>query len=46
VFNDVSLFASGADVLVSDQDMLRSAVIGAPTGLSASYVIVLRVLTK
>jgi hypothetical protein len=41
VFSGVSLFASGADASVSDQDTLRAAIVSAPTGLGASYVIVL-----
>ncbi|MCL1978446.1 MAG: InlB B-repeat-containing protein [Candidatus Bathyarchaeota archaeon] len=41
VFSGVSFFVSGADVSVVDQDTLRAAVIGAPTGLGVSSVIVL-----
>jgi len=41
IFNEVSPFAVGTTVTVSDQDTLKSAVISAPTGLESSYVIAL-----
>jgi uncharacterized repeat protein (TIGR02543 family) len=41
VFSSVSLFVSGSDVPILDQDTLRVAVIGAPTGLGVSSVLVL-----
>ena len=41
VFSGFSLFVSGVDVTVSDQNALRAAVAGAPSGLRVSYVIAL-----
>jgi hypothetical protein len=41
VFCSVSFFVSGVDISVVDQDTLRAAVVGAPSGLGLSFVIAL-----
>ena len=41
MINNVSPFALGADITVSNQNALKSAIISAPTGLESTFVIAL-----